>query len=64
MYTKLSSYEQKGIMRKKQRPEIIFYCPKCGKTPPKDKKMSNENWNVIPTKCPDCKIQLKIKTNQ
>lgn len=45
----------------KKLPEITFYCPKCGKTPPRDEKQSNENWDVIPTKCPKCKIRLEIK---
>jgi len=46
---------------KKKLPEIILYCPKCKKTPPRDEKQSNENWNVIPAECPNCKVQLKIK---
>ena len=45
----------------KKLPDIILYCPKCKKTPPRDEKQSNENWNVIPAKCPTCKIQLKIE---
>lgn len=45
----------------KKLPEIILYCPKCKKTPQKDEKQSNENWTVIPAKCPDCKVQLKIE---
>ena len=49
---------------KTEEMKIIFYCPKCGKTPLKDKKMSNENWNVIPSKCPECKVQLKIRVNK
>ena len=44
-----------------KEPEIIFFCPKCKKTPSKDEKQSNENWNVIPAKCPECELQLKIK---
>lgn len=50
-------------MNKTKQTKIIFYCPKCGETPPRDEKQSNENWNVIPAKCPNCKIQLKIKVN-
>jgi hypothetical protein len=46
---------------KKKLPDIIPYCPKCGKTPSRDEKQSNENWNVIPAICPTCKIRLKIK---
>lgn len=45
---------------KKKIPEIKMYFPKCKKTPPRDEKQSNENWNVIPAKCPECKLQLKI----
>jgi len=44
-----------------KEPEIILFCPKCKKTPSKDEKQSNENWNVIPAKCPECELQLKIK---
>lgn len=47
---------------KKKLPEILFYCPKCGKTPPIDEKQSNKNWSVIPAKCPECNIQVKLKT--
>jgi NAD-dependent SIR2 family protein deacetylase len=50
-------------MIKKKLPEITLYCPKCGKTPPKDEKQSNENWTVIPAKCPTCKLRLKIKVD-
>lgn len=46
---------------KKKLPNIILYCPKCKKTPPRDEKQSNENWNVIHNECPTCKIRLKIK---
>jgi len=47
-------------MRKKL-PDIILYCPKCKKVPQKDESLSNENWDVIPAKCPICKVRLKIK---
>jgi len=47
----------------KKLPEITLTCPKCGKTPDKDEKKSNENWSVIPAKCPDCNVQLKISVN-
>ncbi len=40
---------------------IEFVCPQCGKAPPKDKKLSNENWNVVDTKCPKCGVPLKIR---
>lgn len=46
---------------KKKLLEITLYCPKCGKTPPRDEKQSNKNWDVIPAKCPGCKVQLKIE---
>lgn len=45
---------------KKKIPEIILYCPKCNKTPPINESQSNKNWNVIPNKCPTCKLRLKI----
>lgn len=55
---------------KKNTPEVILYCPKCGKTPPRDEKQSNENWSVIPNKCPKCwpnqimQIKIRDKNNQ
>ena len=39
---------------------FVFECPECGKTPPKDEKNSNENWEVYPTECPDCLCKLKM----
>ena len=36
-------------------------CPKCKKIPQIDEKESNENWNVMPTECPTCKVRLEIK---
>lgn len=42
-------------------PEIKLVCPKCGKTPDKDEKQSNENWSVIPAKCPNCNVRLKLE---
>ena len=44
--------------------KVSFVCPKCGKEPPKDKKMSTENWAVIPAKCPKCKVKLQIKVGK
>ena len=46
---------------KNKLPEIILYCPKCGKTPSRDEKQSNKNWNVIPSICHKCKLRLKLK---
>lgn len=44
-------------------PEIKLICPKCGKTPEKDERRSNENWSVIPAICPDCDVRLKINVS-
>lgn len=46
---------------KKKLPEIKAFCPKFKKTPPRDEKQSNKNWDVIPAKCPECNVQLKIE---
>lgn len=45
---------------KNKLPKITLYCPNCMKTPPRDEKQSNENWDVIPGECPECRVQLKI----
>ena len=49
---------------KNKSPLIRFYCPKCGKTPPKDEKLSNDKWNVTKLKCPVCGIQLTLEINR
>ena len=40
------------MARKKSKPEIILVCDKCGKQPPVDEEMSNENWVVYKTSNP------------
>jgi transcription initiation factor IIE alpha subunit len=45
-------------MAKKKTPEIMYKCKACGHVPEPDEKQSNENWKVIPTKCPKCGGQV------
>ena len=40
------------MARKKSKPEIVLVCDKCGKQPPVDEEMSNENWVVYKTSNP------------
>ena len=45
-------------MPKKKTPEIKFICKVCGYVPDPDEKQSNDNWKVIPGKCPKCGGQI------
>jgi len=46
---------------KKPKQEIKFVCSDCGKEAEKDKKQSNENWNVFPNvPCKYCGGKMKL----
>lgn len=41
-------------MARKRKNEFYFRCKDCKEIPEPIKEQSNENWEVIPGKCPKC----------
>lgn len=52
-------------MGRKSKYEVKPVCKECGKEQNQNKDLSNENWNVYDTKCPECggKIDVSLYEN-
>lgn len=51
-------------MVRKPKQEIKYACESCDYVPEIDEKKSNENWKVIPAKCPKCGGNIQITFDQ